>query len=57
MKTPINRRTMIQGLGTIGVGLPLLEEMIATNAFGAIKAKPPTRAFNIFFGLGIPAPL
>ena len=54
---PITRRTMLQSLGSISIGLPLLEEMITTNALGATKAEVPVRAFNIFFGLGIPAPL
>ena len=55
--THIDRRTMLKGLGGITVGLPLLEEMLVTNAWGAPKAEVPTRAFNVFFGLGIPAPL
>lgn len=58
MKSPrINRRTMLQGLGTVTIGLPLLEEMLPP----AVAADPgrgvPVRAFNVFFGLGIPAPL
>ena len=57
MKTHLNRRALLQGLGTVGIGLPLLEEMITTNALGAAPAKVPVRAFNVFFGLGIPAPL
>lgn len=57
MKNKINRRQLLKGLGTVTVGLPLLEEMIATNALGAVQAKVPVRAFNVFFGLGIPAPL
>ena len=57
MKTHLNRRTLLKGLGTVSVGLPLLEEMITANALGAALAKVPVRAFNIFFGLGIPAPL
>ena len=57
MKTHLNRRTLLKGLGTVSVGLPLLEEMITANALGAAPAKVPVRAFNIFFGLGIPAPL
>lgn len=57
MKQPrINRRTMLKGLGTVAIGLPLLEEMIASSAIAANSA-PPVRAFNVFFGLGIPAPL
>ncbi len=57
MKEPrINRRTMLKGLGSVAIGLPLMEEMISTRAFGANGA-PPVRAFNVFFGLGIPAPL
>jgi hypothetical protein len=57
MKNKINRRQLLKGLGTVTVGLPLLEEMIATDALGAVQAKVPVRAFNVFFGLGIPAPL
>src|SRR5688572_20161288 len=55
MKGQISRRTMLKGLGTVAIGLPLLEEMIvpAAHAEGII----PVRAFNVFFGLGIPAPL
>ena len=57
MKNHLNRRALLQGLGTVSIGLPLLEEMITANALGAAKAKVPVRAFNVFFGLGIPAPL
>ena len=53
MHKPIHRRTLLRGLGSIAVGLPLLEEM---NLYAASTA-PPVRAFNVFFGLGIPAPL
>jgi len=52
----INRRTLLKGIGTVGIGLPLLEEMVTTAR--AAEQKPvPVRAFNVFFGLGIPAPL
>lgn len=51
----ISRRTMLKGLGGITIGLPLLEEMLVASA--AEKAVIPVRAFNVFFGLGIPAPL
>jgi hypothetical protein len=37
----------------VAIGLPLLEEM----AWAAPKAAVPVRAFNVFFGLGIPKPL
>ncbi|GAB5443344.1 MAG: DUF1552 domain-containing protein [Fuerstiella sp.] len=61
MRRPIPRRTTLKGLGTIAVGLPLLEEMVpsAANTAAAREAekKVPVRAFNVFFGLGIPAPL
>ena len=53
---PLNRRTMLKGLGGITVGLPLLEEMAHSAARTADK-DVPVRAFNVFFGLGIPAPL
>ena len=56
-QTHINRRTMLKGLGSVAIGFPLLEEMIAANALGAIKTEVPVRAFNVFFGLGIPSPL
>ena len=53
----INRRTVLQGVGATAIGLPLLEEMISSPALGAAPTEPPVRAFNVFFGLGIPAPL
>jgi len=57
-QTPLSRRTMLRSLGGIAVGLPLLEEMIAPSAVRAAgNAQVPIRAFNVFFGLGIPAPL
>ena len=46
----ISRRTVLRGAGGVAVGLPLLEEMQAS-------ATVPVRAFNVFFGLGVPAPL
>jgi len=49
----LNRRTLLRGAGGILVGLPLLEEMTASAA----TAEVPVRAFNVFFGLGVPAPL
>ena len=53
---PLPRRTMLRGLGTVAIGLPLLEEMIGASA-AAAEAQVPVRAFNLFFGLGVPAPL
>lgn len=56
--TQINRRTALKGIGAATIGLPLLEEMLVTSAHGSIAdTKVPARAFNVFFGLGIPAPL
>ncbi|MFN4259268.1 MAG: DUF1552 domain-containing protein [Gemmataceae bacterium] len=55
--TPIDRRTLLKGLGTVTIGLPFLEEMLAATAAAPPQAGVPMRAFNIFFGLGIPAPL
>jgi hypothetical protein len=52
----ISRRTMLKGMGAVTIGLPLLEEMLPSAAQAAAAA-PPVRAFNVFFGLGIPAPL
>lgn len=57
MTVYIPRRTTLKGLGTIAVGLPLLEEMIAPARAVSEDAQVPVRAFNVFFGLGIPAPL
>jgi len=51
---------MLKGLGTVAVGLPFLEEMALATASAAGKkaaANIPVRSFNVFFGLGIPAPL
>ena len=48
---------MLKGLGTVAIGLPFLEEMIATSAKAAAGNVIPVRSFNVFFGLGIPAPL
>ena len=53
----INRRTVLKGLGGITIGLPLLEEMAGIGAVAAKAKAVPVRAFNVFFGLGIPAPL
>jgi len=54
---PINRRLMLKGLGGVCIGLPLLEEMIASPVARAAANDAPVRAFNVFFGLGIPSPL
>ncbi len=57
MKNPhISRRTVLKGMGAVTIGLPFLEEMLVSTA-SAQQAAVPTRAFNVFFGLGIPAPL
>jgi len=53
----ISRRTMLKGVGGVTIGLPLLEEMLVSTAAGSPAAAVPVRAFNVFFGLGIPAPL
>jgi len=53
----IHRRTMLKGIGTIAIGLPFLEEMVIGSAVAAPPMPVPVRAFNLFFGLGIPAPL
>ena len=56
-QTHLSRRTLLKGLGTVTIGLPLLEEMTVSNSKAAEKQRAPIRAFNVFFGLGIPAPL
>ncbi len=53
----IPRRTLLKGLGTLAIGLPFLEEMQAATPAGQAAAAVPVRAFNVFFGLGIPTPL
>ncbi|WP_182866474.1 DUF1552 domain-containing protein [Stieleria mannarensis] len=58
----ISRRTMLKSTGlktagAVAIGLPLLEEMTLTTASAAGQVEVPVRAFNVFFGLGIPAPL
>ncbi len=51
----IHRRQLLKSVAGATIGLPLLEEMLAAST---LPAKPaPVRAFNLFFGLGIPAPL
>ncbi|MBI3468543.1 MAG: DUF1552 domain-containing protein [Planctomycetes bacterium] len=53
----ISRRTMLKGVGSVAIGLPLLEEMLVSTAVSAPASTTPVRAFNVFFGLGLPAPL
>lgn len=53
----ISRRTILKGLGSVTIGLPLLEEMLVSTAAADAEAAIPVRAFNVFFGLGIPSPL
>ena len=58
----LSRRTFLRGLGGVTIGMPFLEEMLATSASAATAAAAnasaiPVRAFNVFFGLGIPSPL
>jgi hypothetical protein len=48
---------MLKGIGGITIGLPFLEEMLVSSVGAAEPAVVPARAFNVFFGLGIPAPL
>ena len=63
MKTrQITRRTMLRGVGATTIGLPFLEEMVVSRALGSPSATAgtnnvPVRAFNVFFGLGIPKPI
>jgi hypothetical protein len=56
----LSRRTMLRGLGSVAIAMPFLEEMLVSTALAStpvIGNQPPVRAFNVFFGLGIPAPL
>jgi hypothetical protein len=54
---PLSRRTMLKSVGVTTIGLPFLEEMLGSSALAAPVATVPVRAFNVFFGLGIPSPL
>ncbi|MEM9586504.1 MAG: DUF1552 domain-containing protein [Planctomycetota bacterium] len=56
-RTRIDRRAVLRGLGAVSIGLPVLEEMLVRPAVAGAAANVPIRAFNVFFGLGIPAPL
>ena len=51
----MNRRTLLRSLAGTTVGLPFLDEMSA--APNANSGAIPIRAFNLFFGLGIPSAL
>lgn len=52
-RRPIDRRTVLRGLGA-AVGLPLLDAMIpAASAAGAPAAKPPLRLGWVFFPNGM----
>ena len=53
----LHRRTFLRGIGTIGIGLPFLEEMLPSASAAAGRKAIPSRAFNVFFGLGIPKPV
>ena len=53
----IHRRSFLRGIGTISIGLPFLEEMLPSTASAAVRKAIPARAFNVFFGLGIPKPI
>ena len=57
MNSRLHRRTLLKGLAGVTIGLPLLEEMMLSSATASPTAEIPERAFNVFFGLGIPAPL
>ena len=48
---------MLKGAGAVTIALPFLEEMGVASAIAAEQSAVPVRAFNVFFGLGIPAPL
>ncbi|MEM9018438.1 MAG: DUF1552 domain-containing protein, partial [Verrucomicrobiota bacterium] len=55
---PFSRRTLLRGFGGVAIGLPLFEEMAPATAIAATRNPDvPVRAFNVFFGLGIPAPV
>jgi hypothetical protein len=49
---PLDRRTLLRGAGTVAIGLPFLEEMMARPA-RAQAAGAPDRVVTAFFGLGL----
>ncbi len=49
----MSRRTLLRGSGTVAIALPFLDEMRATSVWAG-EVAPPARAFNLFFGLGVP---
>ena len=51
----MNRRTLLRSLAGTTIGLPFFEEMAFAKSVKTHEI--PVRAFNLFFGLGIPAPL
>ncbi|MCC9640783.1 DUF1552 domain-containing protein [Rhodopirellula sp. JC740] len=55
--TRLQRRTLLKSVAAATVGLPLLEEMMVGSVSAATDQAVPVRAFNVFFGLGIPAPI
>lgn len=52
-KNVMDRRTFLKGAGTIAIGLPFLDTMMARSAFAALP-NPPDRVLTVFFGLGVP---
>ncbi|MEL6186053.1 MAG: hypothetical protein AAFU79_15620, partial [Myxococcota bacterium] len=48
------RRRFLRGLGSVAIGLPLLEETLPTGRAWAQQSwVPPTRLVTSFFGLGL----
>lgn len=56
MKTTLNRRLFLRGAGTVLIGLPLVEELVAGRVL-AQNNELPTRVLTMSFGLGIERPL
>ena len=52
---PINRRTMLKGMG-VAVGLPFLESMLPRTAFGATSSAWPLRSAFFFIPNGVHLP-
>lgn len=50
----LSRRTILRGAGTVAIALPFAN---ALHGARAALPEPPVRAFNLFFGLGLPMPL
>jgi hypothetical protein len=55
-----SRRAILRGAGTVAIGLPFASALRLGSGPARVRAalpEPQVRAFNLFFGLGLPTPL